>query len=70
MTRPIVIRISVVGKRQRGSSESYQNGKRGRHKARGSHETRRWEDEHLIPKRPPWMPQHVYTELSRLRGSL
>ena len=42
--------------------------KRGRHKRRTSPETRRWEDEYLIPKRPPWMTPETYAKLARLRS--
>jgi hypothetical protein len=41
--------------------------KRGRHKRRTSPETQRWNEEHLIPERPPWMPHDVYVKLAALR---
>lgn len=39
----------------------------GRHKRAGSPETRKWDREHLIPKRPSWMPQDVYQKLRDIR---
>jgi hypothetical protein len=42
--------------------------KRGRHKKRTSDETRRWDREHLIPPRPPWMDAATYAKLADLRG--
>jgi hypothetical protein len=60
-----------VGKREhRPPATSSRHGKRGRHKHRGSTETRRWEADHLPPDRPAWMPRQVYLDLIRLRGSL
>lgn len=52
------------------SSASYRAGKRGRHKRATSPETRRFEAEHLIPKRPAWMPEETYRALAALRGEL
>ena len=43
--------------------------KRGRHKKATSPETRRWEQECLIPKRPAWMPVETYQKLAQLRES-
>jgi hypothetical protein len=51
----------------RTPSESYRHGKRGRHKRAVSHETRRWNDEHLIPERPSWMSTETYVKLARMR---
>lgn len=48
-------------------SKSYGAGKRGRHRRSSSPETRRWEQNHLIPERPVWMPQSVYVGLADLR---
>jgi hypothetical protein len=45
-------------------------GKRGRHKKATSLEARRWEDEFLIPERPPWMPAATYQRLADLRRGL
>lgn len=59
-----------MSKRRRPPSDSYQAGKRGRHKRRSSPETRAWERTHLLPDRPPWMPEHVYVQLATLRGEL
>ncbi len=42
----------------------------GAHKNRFSPETARWEREHLVPKRPGWMPERTYVELARLRQEL
>ena len=42
----------------------------GAHKRQGSPETVRWEAEHLIPERPPWLPKDVYVKLANLRQSL
>ncbi len=42
----------------------------GAHKHRNSPETLRWEREHLVPKRPDWMPEQIYVELARLRQDL
>lgn len=42
--------------------------KRGRHKKRASRETLRFEREHLIPKRPPWMDAATYAALAQLRS--
>lgn len=47
-----------------------QHGGRGRHKKATSPETRAWENEHLIPTRPPWMSASTYRELADLRRSL
>lgn len=44
--------------------------KRGRHKKRASAETRRWEDEHLIPVKPAWMDAPTYRRLAELRETL
>lgn len=44
--------------------------RRGVHKNSGSPETRRWEDQHLIPARPPWLPVETYVKLAELRASL
>lgn len=43
---------------------------RGRHKKATSPETRRWEEEELVPRRPAWMPEETYRALYRLRGEL
>lgn len=51
-------------------SRSYKAGKRGRHKHATSRETRRWEREHLLPERPPWMDTATYRRLAELRGVL
>lgn len=42
----------------------------GTHKRPGSPETKRWEAECLIPRRPPWLPVETYTKLAELRASL
>lgn len=42
----------------------------GTHKRWNSPETERWNDEHLIPRCPPWMPASTYTKLADLRRSL
>jgi hypothetical protein len=52
------------------ASTSYREGKRGRHKRAVSPETRRWEDEHLIPEKPPWMSDHLYRSLAQMRNEL
>lgn len=44
--------------------------RRGVHKHAGSPETRRWENDHLIPERPPWLPVETYVKLAELRASL
>jgi hypothetical protein len=44
--------------------------KRGRHKKHVSKETARWNEEHLIPERPPWMPEETYVKLAALRKSV
>jgi hypothetical protein len=49
-------------------SASYRAGRRGRHKRKGSPETQRWEQQHLVPPRPDWMAVEVYVKLARLRG--
>jgi hypothetical protein len=41
--------------------------KRGRHKKRASRETRTWNEELLIPERPPWMSASTYKALADLR---
>lgn len=51
-------------------SRSYASGKRGRHKRRGSAETRCWDAEHLIPPKPEWMSAADYKRLADLRGRL
>jgi hypothetical protein len=40
---------------------------RGRHKKRHSGETKTWEQEHLIPKKPPWMDDETYQSLKAIR---
>ena len=55
---------------RRPTSTSFKHGKRGRHKTRWSGETRRWESEHLIPERPPWMSTATYRALAELRLEL
>ena len=42
--------------------------KRGRHKKAASRETKRWESEHLIPPRPPWMTVPDYLRLVKMRN--
>jgi hypothetical protein len=42
----------------------------GTHKRQGSPETRRWEQEHLIPERPAWLEPDTYVKLADLRRSL
>lgn len=42
----------------------------GVHKRWNSPETERWNAEHLIPERPPWLPVETYTKLAALRESL
>lgn len=42
----------------------------GVHKNAASPETKRWNTEELIPKRPPWMPADVYVKLADIRRSL
>lgn len=44
--------------------------KRGRHKRATSPETQRWNTEHLIPERPPWLSAETYTKLAALREQL
>lgn len=51
-------------------SRSFRAGKRGRHRHVTSPETRRWNHEHLIPERPPWMSTETYRKLARLRKEL
>jgi hypothetical protein len=41
--------------------------RRGRHKKRASAETQRWNAEHLIPARPPWMDEQTYVALAKMR---
>lgn len=43
---------------------------RGRHKKATSPETVRWEREHLIPERPPWLDRETYEALAALRAEL
>lgn len=43
--------------------------KRGRHKKRASDETRRWEREHLVPERPPWMDVETWQKLAKMRDA-
>lgn len=50
-------------------SQSYKEGKRGRHKRGVSPEARRWNEEFLIPERPAWMSAETYVQLARLRES-
>lgn len=59
-----------MSRRRRPPSSSYNDGKRGRHKRRGSPETRTWEREHMLPDRPAWMPEQTYVKLAELRGAL
>lgn len=42
--------------------------KRGVHKGRHSPETKRWEREHLIPRKPAWMDVQTYTQLAERRN--
>lgn len=56
--------------RKRKPTGHDQHGKRGRHRKATSPEAASWEAEHLIPKRPAWMPVHVYQRLAKLRGEL
>jgi hypothetical protein len=42
----------------------------GVHKHRRSPETRRWELEELIPRRPSWMTGETYRALAKLRREL
>jgi hypothetical protein len=51
-------------------SRSTNAGRRGRHKHRGSPETRRFDHEHLVPPRPPWMDEAVYRALVEVRERL
>ena len=44
--------------------------RRGVHKRATSPDARRWEAEHLIPARPPWMSVSTYRRLAELRGRL
>lgn len=44
--------------------------KRGRHRKSDSAEVRRWENEHLIPKCPPWMDDETYRALAEMRSGL
>jgi hypothetical protein len=48
------------GKPQRGRD-------RGRHKHGRSPETKRWNAEHLLPPRPPWMDAETYRKLAERR---
>jgi len=50
-------------------SQSYKQGKRGRHKRGTSWEARRWNAEHLIPERPVWMDADTYRKLAELRNA-
>lgn len=43
--------------------------KRGRHKKRVSRETKVWENDHLLPEPPAWMPAATYAALAKLRDS-
>ena len=43
---------------------------RGRHRKRASKETKRWEQELLVPERPPWMDPTTYVKLAQLREKL
>ena len=58
--------------RRRSKRESGQDryGRRGRHKKATSPEAARWELEHLIPERPPWMDPETYRRLAGLRAEL
>jgi hypothetical protein len=51
-------------------SRSTEAGRRGRHKRRGSPETRRWDRERVVPPRPPWMDEAVYRALVEVREQL
>lgn len=42
----------------------------GVHKSATSTETMRWQEEHLIPRRPEWMDETTYRALARLRSRL
>lgn len=42
----------------------------GTHKRATSPETRKWETEQLIPKRPPWLDPETYVRLADLRREL
>jgi hypothetical protein len=44
--------------------------RRGEHKKAASPEARRWEREHLLPARPPWMSVDDYRQLAVLRERL
>lgn len=44
--------------------------RRGCHKRATSPETLRWDSEHLVPKKPAWMPWATYRALCRLRTEL
>lgn len=44
--------------------------KRGAHRNRRSPETLRWNADHLIPSRPPWMDPDTYAKLAQLRTEL
>ena len=57
-------------RRRRRSSGQDHFGGRGRHKKATSPEALRWESEHLIPERPPWLPRETYEALAALRAEL
>lgn len=61
-----------MGRRYRRPSKHGKHRKRrpGLHKAAASPETAHWEAEHLIPKRPPWLPVETYVKLADLRKTL
>lgn len=52
------------------NSSSRDDKKRGRHKKRVSKETLTWEENHLIPPKPSWMPEATYTKLAKMRHNL
>lgn len=61
-----------MGRRYRNPPNHGKHRKRrpGTHKGARSPETIRYETEHLIPNRPPWMPKETYTQLAALRKAL
>lgn len=57
-------------KRPYASHGKHRKRRAGVHKHRHSPETERWNDEHLIPRCPPWLDRDTYVQLADLRRSL
>jgi hypothetical protein len=56
-----------ASKKPRAHHGKHRKRKRGAHKGAGSPETVIWEQEHMVPERPPWMDIETYVALCRVR---